>query len=131
MKHSLAEVAKGLKDNKNLSQQIRTNLATLSEVIPTESTNTKIRIDTFHEKNAVIDQDSQALDVIRHASQNMQIVVEPILRDDMDESQRILATVEAQEATVRNQQIVDGIGFIGCSSYDPITGACISGDGIL
>ena len=130
MKYSLAEVAKGLATNQSLSKQMQTNLASLSEVLPTDST-TKIRVDTFHEKNVPVEGNSQALDVIRHASQNMQIVVEPTITDDMSENQRILATVEAQEQTVRNQAVVDSVAFIGCSSYNPDGSCATSGDGIL
>ena len=130
MKYSLAEVAKGLATNQSLSKQMQTNLASLSEVLPTDST-TKIRVDTFHEKNVPVEGDIAAMDVVRYAAKNMAVVVEPTITDDMDESQRILATVEAQEQTVRNQAVLDSVAFIGCDSYNPDGSCATSGDGIL
>ena len=130
--HTIEQLAHNLQTNTNLSETLRTNLATLATTLNTTDDNkAKISIDTFHQDDASVTTDSQALDLITFASQRMDVIVEPNITADMSEVDRITEIVRANEATNKLISVKDSIGFIGCTSYNT-DGTCAStSDGII
>ena len=120
MKHTVATLAHSMKGNDNLSETLRKNLTALSEALHTTDADNQaqITIETFHNSNSPISQDNQALELLQFASQRMGTVVEPVLTDDMNSSQRILELVRAQEATTNLTAIRDNMAYIGTNAYD-------------
>ena len=130
--HTIEQLAHNLRNNDNLSETLRTNLSALSESLnTTDDDKAKISIDTFHQDDASVTTDEQALDLITFASQRMNTIVDPNITADMTEVERITEIVRANEATDKLITIKDSIGFIGCSSYNS-DGSCAStSDGII